>query len=95
MNPKEQNAVSLLNLTGVRLMPQCGGYVVGLWKDLDCTEIRTALRVIHPQGVDVVHLDDADLPSAYKVRQCPQRRQGESFASWRQRALAQRQREAA
>ncbi|MBV9039285.1 MAG: hypothetical protein JO182_32685 [Acidobacteriaceae bacterium] len=95
MNPREQEALALWRLAGARLMPFWGGYVVGLWKDTDGAESRSVLRIIHPQGVEVVPLDDADVASAYKFRQCPLRYPGEAFPLWRRRAEAQRRKEAA
>ena len=90
-----QEALALLNLVGARLLPCSAGYVGGLWKDLDGAESRTALRIIQPQAVEVVPLEDADLPSAYQVWQCRVRHQGETLASGKQRAFAGRKRLAA
>lgn len=77
-------AMRLLNLAGARILDRQN---IGLWSDLDCPEIRNALAVVGMDGLPTIHLDTAaDIPMRYKVRACPVRFLGESFAAWLRRA---------
>jgi hypothetical protein len=89
LTQEEAGAVRLLNLTGVRIIRYGSALQIGIWEDLDGTELRAALRVaglhVHP----VVYLESAEAPIRYKVRHCPDRVPGESFERWLVRALSQ------
>lgn len=56
----------------MRLMSIDGKMVVGLWSDLDSSEVRAALTVFHPDGTSPIrYLDGADIPMRYKERRVP------------------------
>jgi hypothetical protein len=61
---------------------------VGLWSDLDCREVRDALKTVGMNELRIIHLEAADVPVRFKIRECPVRGAGESFVSWQRRALA-------
>lgn len=81
-------ALRLLNLAGTRIMRTDSGFQVGIWEDLDGPELRTAIRSVGMSAYPVLHLEDAGVALQYKVRRCPERCKGESFASWVKRAEA-------
>jgi hypothetical protein len=76
-------AMRRLNLAGVRILPDRR---IGIWPDLDCPEVYSALKVVGMVRLPTVNLESADVPVRYKVRACPARFLGESFAAWLRRA---------
>jgi hypothetical protein len=77
-------AMRLLNLAGCRILNACR---IGVWSDLDCPEVRDALRTVGMDAATIIHLDEVkDIPMRFKVRSCPDRAAGESFAAWFRRA---------
>ena len=61
-------ASALLNWAGARLMRLEGVVTVGLWSDLDCPEIREALRVLGIGDAPVRYVDGSGIPDEYKLR---------------------------
>lgn len=93
VKPEETEATSatiaatrLMNVAGCRIIQDGDGLTVGVWSDIDGSEIRAALRALGMQALPVVHLESADVDVRYKVRHCPDRERGESFRIWLQRA---------
>ena len=44
------------------------GLTVGVWSDLDCPNIRLALRTLHLHQLPILYLDGAGIPLRYKTR---------------------------
>lgn len=82
----QTRALRLLNLAGVRIMRIGAELTIGIWEDLDCREIRQALRVVGLDVNPVLHLESAGVDLRFKVRRTPDRAKGESFAVWLKRA---------
>jgi len=95
MNQKGQEALEILNLCGCRLLPYSGGFQIGVWPNLRCEELQTALRVAGVGACELVDLNDTSVLEAYRIRNCPQRRPNEPLSSWRKRAEALRRKQAA
>ena len=81
-----EKAMWLLNLTGCRIIRRTDGLAVGIWEDLDCQELRSAIRALGMSGLPVIYLESPGVPMRYKVRSCPDRIAGEVFRSWVLRA---------
>lgn len=64
-----RSARRLLNRAGVRIMTLERGATIGVWSDLDGTEIRAALRTLGNAELPVRYLDGAGVPMRYKARQ--------------------------
>ncbi|MGI9072565.1 MAG: hypothetical protein ACR2JB_14925 [Bryobacteraceae bacterium] len=88
LSQEQAEAMQVLNLCGVRIMRYGSELRIGAWEDLDVPELRAAIQTVGIAELRVVHLEGADVPIRYKVRQCPDRASGESFEAWRRRALA-------
>jgi hypothetical protein len=52
----------------MRLMELNGVFTVGLWSDLDCREIREALKLFGSGDAPVRYLDGSGIPDRYKLR---------------------------
>lgn len=65
---EEVDAVALLNRLGVRLAVIGGGFVIGVWEDLDSPAVRDALTVLGLDRLPVHRLDGHIFPLRYKVR---------------------------
>jgi hypothetical protein len=63
-------ASAILSWAGMRLMELNGVTTVGLWSDLDCPEIRRALRVFGSGDLPVRYVDGPGIPVRYKLRRC-------------------------
>lgn len=88
VSAETEKAMWLLNLTGCRIIRRTNGLAVGIWEDLDCPEIRSAIRAVGMSGLPVIYLESPNVPIRYKVRRCPDRKTGEAFASWMLRVTA-------
>lgn len=78
-------ACDLLNAAGARLWE--GN--VGIWEDTDSPELRQALALLRATPhLAVVYLDSAEAPPNLKVRHCPERKPGEAWQGWKDRAMA-------
>jgi len=86
VSAESQQAMWLLNLAGCRIIRQQAGFSVAIWEDLDGPELRDAIRAVGMGDQPVVHLEGPNVPMRYKVRNCPDRKTNESFASWMRRA---------
>jgi len=61
-------ANSVWSAAGVRLMDLDGVPTIGVWSDLDGSEIRAALRTLGSDRLCVRYLDGAGIPMHYKAR---------------------------
>ena len=61
-------ASAVLNRGGVRIMQLDGVTTIGIWSDLDGSEIRRALRTFGSGHLPVRYLDGAGVPTRYKLR---------------------------
>jgi hypothetical protein len=61
-------ASAVLNRAGVRIMQLDGVTTIGIWSDLDGSEIRRALRTFGSNQLPVRYLDGASVPARYKLR---------------------------
>jgi hypothetical protein len=84
--PEVSRAMRLLNISGSRIIRTGELLIVGVWEDLDGPELRAAVRSVGMGQCLVVHLESAEVPIRYKVRSCPERRNGEAFVFWLKRA---------
>jgi hypothetical protein len=68
MSSEMDRASELLSWAGVRLMEVDGVVTVRVWSDLNCLEIRDALRVLGSGDAPVRYLDGSGIPDRYKLR---------------------------
>jgi hypothetical protein len=68
MSSDTDRASALLSWAGERLMEIDGVMIVGIWSDLDCSEIRDALRVFGSGEAPVKYLDGPGVSDKYKLR---------------------------
>jgi hypothetical protein len=68
MSSEMDRASEILSWAGMRLMELDGVMTVGLWSDLDCPEIREALRVFGSGEAPVRYLDGPSVPDRFKLR---------------------------
>ena len=59
-------ALNLLNKSGVRIMLLGRRYVLGIWRELDCEELRSAIRALRLTALPVRYLDDPEVPEKYR-----------------------------
>src|SRR5262249_43161879 len=62
------SACTTLNEAGVRLMRLDGITTIGVWADMDGTEVRRALKTLEIDQLPVRILDEEAVPPNYKVR---------------------------
>lgn len=60
----QRAAIGILNERGARQFILDGAFVIGLWAAEDTPEVRHAIALLHPEGVRVIHLEDA--PAKYR-----------------------------
>jgi hypothetical protein len=85
VSAETEKAMWLLNLTGCRIIRRTDGLAVGIWEDLDCQELRSAICALGLSRRPVIYLEIPGVPMRYKVRSCPDRARGESFSAWLRR----------
>jgi hypothetical protein len=61
-------AGTVLKNAGVRIMALDNGTTIGVWADLDGPEVQRALRIFGSDGLPILYLDGAGIPSRYKER---------------------------
>lgn len=61
-------ASAVLNRAGLRIMQLDGVTTIGIWSDLDGSEIRRALRTFGSDQLPVRYLDSPGVPARYKLR---------------------------
>jgi hypothetical protein len=65
-------AEQVLADSGVRLMELNGSFTIGIWSDLDSSELRDAIRTFHPDGMPPIrYLDGDGIPQDFQVRNVP------------------------
>lgn len=77
-------ALEMVHAAGVRILPD---FTLGLWRDLNTHQVRTALRILGLAGLSVKFLEGKDIPLAFKYRRTPFKEEGMSWAEWQALAL--------
>ena len=63
-----EHASALLNRLGARLMRLNGGYAIGLWRERDGQQVRSALRTLEMDELPVRYLEEDGIPELYKTQ---------------------------
>jgi hypothetical protein len=62
----QRAAIGLLNAQGARQFMLEGRHTIGIWSSVDTGELRHAITSLYGHTVQVVHLEDARVPSKYR-----------------------------
>ena len=63
-----RTALEFLNREGARRFQLDGVAAVGIWKATDTPEMRAAIAILYPSGIQVVRLEDERVPDKYRAR---------------------------
>jgi hypothetical protein len=83
-----RTAIDMLNGIGARHIMVDGVFTIAIWASRDTEQIRWAAQSIHPEGVQIMHLEDHRVPERYRVRRGDYPDEfGTDWATWERQRL--------
>jgi hypothetical protein len=83
-----RTAIDMLNTIGARHIMVDGVFTIAIWASRDTEQIRWAAQRIHPEGVQIMHLEDQRVPARYRVRRGDYPDEfGTDWATWERQRL--------